>query len=225
MIFQRFLHLLIKNRISVSYCITVCNEVAEFSQLVDFLEKNIDKNDKIVVLQDITNENKEVTKIITAKKDSLVYLRSYLNNDFATFKNQLLSVATKKYIFQIDADEMLYPVFFRKIKLFLWTKSKYTCFQVPRINKVQGITNELLQKWNWTINNEGHINFPDYQLRIFKNNAGIVWANKVHEILIGCGKTKQLPIKTNDYCLLHYKEIEKQKSQNKMYESIETNAH
>jgi hypothetical protein len=52
---------------------------------------------------------------------------------------------------------------------------------VPRINTVKGITIEDITKWKWNVDNDGHINWPDYQFRICRNIPEIKWEGKVHE--------------------------------------------
>jgi len=55
---------MIKNLINISYGITVNNETKEIKTLLDLLIPLIDAQDEIIVLQDITNENLEVTHIL-----------------------------------------------------------------------------------------------------------------------------------------------------------------
>jgi hypothetical protein len=33
-------------------------------------------------------------------------------------------------------------------------------FWVPRINKVEGLTQEHINKWRWNVDQDGRINFP-----------------------------------------------------------------
>ena len=56
-------------------------------------------------------------------------------------------------------------------------------YLVPRVNTVEGLTNEHIQKWRWRVDKKGWVNWPDYQMRIWKNKPEIKWRNKVHEIL------------------------------------------
>ncbi len=77
-------------------------------------------------------------------------------------------------------------------------------FWVPRINTVSGITNEHIEKWNWALSHGNRINFPDYQLRLYKNTPEIKWNRKVHEQLSGYQKFAQLPV-NDEYCLHHPK--------------------
>ncbi len=205
---------------TISYGITVNNEVKEIKILLDILIALIDKNDEIIVLQDITNETKEVTEILNSYGNKIKRITSQLNGDFATFKNNLIKQASKDYLFQIDADEYPKNTLIKKLKWFLFRHKSSDSFLIPRINIVNGITNEDLESWNWKLNDKNYVNFPDFQMRLFKLNKGISWENKIHEVLINHGKLKKFPSKNDDYCLIHIKEIERQKKQNAFYDSL-----
>lgn len=206
--------------VNISYGITVNNEANEISKLLDTLLPLIDKSDEVIVLQDITNKNQDVTDVLDQYGNKIIRVEARLDGDFATFKNNLITAATKDYLFQIDADEIPKESLIKEIKFYLFKKRKKDVFMVPRINIVHGITDEHVKKWNWKINEEGYINFPDFQHRIFKMNKGIVWENKVHEKL--CNYDKIIGLRSSDYsmCLLHIKEIKRQEQQNAFYDTI-----
>jgi len=206
---------------TISYAITVNNEVKEVKELLDVLLPLISKKDEVIVLQDITQRNPEVSKVLDTFGDKIIRIEACLNGDFATFKNNLIQKATKEYLFQIDADEIPKASLIKKIKYFLYKKNKYDVFTVPRINIVNGITKEHIERWNWSLNKEGYINYPDSQDRIFKLNKGIVWENKVHEKLCNYTQKMGLPISDFSMCLLHIKEIERQEQQNSFYDTIQ----
>jgi hypothetical protein len=35
-------------------------------------------------------------------------------------------------------------------------------FRVPRVNTVEGITQQHIQQWRWNVNENGWVNWPDY---------------------------------------------------------------
>ncbi|GAA4902868.1 glycosyltransferase [Mucilaginibacter defluvii] len=207
--------------VSVSYGITVHNEYQELEKLLEFLLSNIDNNDEIMVLQDVSQKDEATTKVINRYKDRIKHIEAKLNNDFGTFKNYLIQNASCKYLFQIDADELPQQHLVKSIKKIIFKKRKYDCYLVPRINVVNGLTPEHTKKWGWNVNEKGFINFPDYQLRILKLNGQIRWKNKVHEELHGFKKPYYLPDSELN-CLLHVKEIERQELQNALYDKIQT---
>jgi glycosyltransferase involved in cell wall biosynthesis len=208
----------------ISYGVTVCDESEELFNLLSYLYDKIDENDEVIVLRDMSKTNNIVTKTIVHFHEKFKYqmisLDFSLNGDFATFKNKLIEHASGDYLFQIDADEIPHQFLIENIKPVLKVNSTIDCFYIPRVNKVEGITLEHIQKWRWNVDEEQRINFPDPQMRLFRLNKGIKWKNKVHEVLEGQSTFSTLPYDTEDFCLYHIKSIEKQEKQNKFYETI-----
>ncbi|MEO3404022.1 glycosyltransferase [Mucilaginibacter sp. CAU 1740] len=210
-----------KNKVSISYGITVCNEHEELNDLLTQLFKYIDKNDEVIILQDITKDDAKTNAVIEKYKERVKHVKATLNNDFATFKNNLIQNATCDYLFQIDADELPLRSLLKRIKKRLYQKSDYDCFLVPRVNIVNGLTEAHIKKWNWTVDKFNRVNFPDYQTRILKLNGRIKWQFKVHETLCGFEKSRNLPQRNQNYCLMHIKNIKRQEVQNDFYDTLQ----
>ncbi|UKB83543.1 glycosyltransferase [Chryseobacterium sp. MEBOG06] len=206
--------------ITITYGITVCNEYQELKLLLDVLFPLIDKNDEILILRDVTNPDQKVGELLEAYRSKVNVIEAKLNGDFATFKNTLIKNAKSRYLFQIDADEYPKEKLIKDLKWFLFRNRKADCFLIPRVNIVNGITNEYLEKWNWKKDKNNYINFPDFQTRLFKLNKNICWQNKIHEVLINYTRKKELPTENDDYCLVHIKEMERQKKQNAFYDTL-----
>jgi hypothetical protein len=206
---------------SISYAITACNEHVELERLLDQLHEYIRPEDEIMVQLD-SNHTPEV-KAIADKYNVMGAKCEYhriifgLNGDFASFKNNLKSHCTKDYIFQIDADEYLSEELIQSLPEILELNPEVELYAVPRINTVKGLTSEHINKWGWYINENGWINYPDYQTRILKNIPEIKWINKVHERLVGAKEIVSLPER---YDLIHPKTIERQEKQNNFYEQL-----
>jgi glycosyltransferase involved in cell wall biosynthesis len=201
---------------SISYAITACNEHVELKRLLDILANNIRPEDEIVVQMDITATDD--VKAVVNKYKLMNYFHP-LNNDFATFKNNLKSLCTKDYIFQIDADEYPHPHFLESLPDILEYNSTIDVFLTPRINTVEGLTEQHIKQWGWNVNDKGWVNFPDYQWRIWKNSNKIKWINKVHERLDGFNEYSVLP-QSEEYCLFHPKDIKRQEKQNQFYNTL-----
>jgi glycosyltransferase involved in cell wall biosynthesis len=199
---------------SISYAITACNEHVELDRLLNQLTEYIRPEDEIVVQMDITATD-EVKAVVNKYK--LVNYFHPLNNDFATFKNNLKSLCTKDFIFQIDADEYLSHELMFYMPDILEANPTVEMFSVPRINTVEGLTEQHTKKWGWIVDEKGWVNYPDYQNRILKNKSEICWRNKVHEVLIGAKIIAILPSRLD---LIHPKTIDRQEKQNKFYEQI-----
>jgi glycosyltransferase involved in cell wall biosynthesis len=199
---------------SISYAITACNEHVELERLLSQLTEHIRPEDEIVVQMDITATDE--VKAVVIKYNLMSYFHP-LNKDFATFKNNLKSLCTKDYIFQIDADEYLSEELLTYLPAILEDNSSVEMFSTPRINTVEGLTQEHIRQWGWRVDENGWINYPDYQNRILKNKPEIHWVNKVHEKIIGAMTTTEIPPGLD---LIHPKTIEKQEKQNNYYNTI-----
>jgi hypothetical protein len=84
---------------------------------------------------------------------------------------------------------------------------------------VEGLTSEHIAKWKWHVNENGWVNWPDYQWRIYKNTPDIKWKNKVHEVIEGYKTMAQLPA-YEDLALYHPKTIQRQEKQNSYYNTL-----
>ena len=62
-------------------------------------------------------------------------------------------------------------------------------------------------------------NFPDPQLRIYRNKPEIKWEGDVHETIVGYKTVSRLPFE-EEYCLYHPKTLLKQIKQNNLYKEI-----
>jgi hypothetical protein len=207
--------------VTISYAITACNEHVELERLLDQLQEHVRPEDEIIVQLDSnhTLEVKEVADKYNVKGHKCEYHRIVfgLNGDFAFFKNSLKEHCTRDYIFQIDADEYLSEQLIDNIASILELNPDVELYAVPRINTVDGLTQEHIQKWRWHVNQDGWINYPDHQTRILKNIPEIKWINKVHERLVGAKIAVNLP---EGYDLIHPKTIEKQEKQNNYYNTL-----
>ena len=206
----------------ISYAITVCNEFVEIQKLVNFLRENKRQQDEIVVLFDQRNGKEEVASWLSkqSKYPNFQFWRGLdFDGHFANWKNKLTSYCSGDYIFQIDADEMITEVLINNLPTILEGNPDNEVFLVPRVNTVEGLTQEHVTKWRWNIDDEGRVNWPDYQWRIWKNKPEIKWVNKVHEKLEGFKTYAPIPA-FHDLALQHPKTIERQEKQNAYYDTL-----
>lgn len=205
---------------TISYAITVCNEIEELTRLLNFLQNTITENDEIVIQYDETGVTPEVLDYLNIMEKMHKYkvVGFPLNKDFATFKNNLSNYCDGDYIFQIDADELPSEYLVRWLPEVL-ESNPVDVIYVPRINTVEGLTQSHIDKWKWNVNESGWVNFPDYQMRIYKNKENIEWTKPVHETIIGWETFSNFPAQ-EEWCLSHPKEIKRQEKQNQFYETI-----
>ncbi len=205
----------------ISYAIPVCNEHEELKRLLEFLSKYKRSEDEIVVLCDEGNTTQEVLDVLTTFKDLISNTgHNPLNKDFAQQKNHLTKMCTGDWIFLIDADEYPDDYLCSSLAATIEQNPEVEAYWVSRINTVSGLTREHIEKWRWNVSDKGWVNFPDRQLRIYKNDPErIKWTKPVHEQLIGYTKFAALP-DNEEYCLHHPKDIKRQEKQNEFYGTI-----
>lgn len=208
---------------NISFCITVCNEHQELQRLLEQLVPSIKEGDEIIIQADEDNHTKEVlsvmNKFCNLSEDGAVKQLFYpLRKDFAHYKNNLFNYAKGDYIFFIDADETLSTTLLENLHTML-EMNPLDLIAVPRANTVEGLTEQHIQKWGWRVEN-GLVNWPDYQMRIVKNNISIRWEGKVHERIVGYTTVSTLPHANKDWCLFHPKTIDRQERQNALYSNI-----
>lgn len=204
----------------ISYAILTHNEGAYIEKLLSFLSSKKRDEDEIVVVDDYSTD--ELTKAILEEHEAMGNIRlikNELKNNFGRQKNFLTTQCKGDYIFQIDADEMVSEGLIDNLPEILTSNPDNEVYLVPRINTVDGLTQEHVIKWGWNVDMNGFINFPDYQWRIYKNDPKIVWINKVHERLSGFKTYAALP-EYMEYCLLHHKTIDRQERQNNFYDKL-----
>ena len=201
---------------TISYAVTVFNELEYIKTLLPFLLENKREEDEVVVRWDDSGPV-EVWNYLKGL-EGLVLAKGPFRRDFARWKNNLNAQCSKDYIFQIDADEMLDEYVMRLLPQVL-EMNTVELLAVPRINTVEGLTEGHIKKWGWNVNESGWINFPDYQTRVYKNDPRIRWHGAVHERIIGHNSAATLPTE-KEWCLIHHKGIERQERQNALYETI-----
>jgi hypothetical protein len=204
----------------ISFAITVCNEIEEIKKLISFILEHKRPQDEIVVLYDDKNGNPEILDFLlpyNIKPNVQTWRGLDFDNNFADWKNKLNDYCEGDYIVQLDADEMISKYLVQNINVIIGMNPNVDLFYLPRINTVEGLTQEHIDKWGWHLNEKGHINFPDFQGRVFKKD--LRWSGKVHEKIIGSKKYSLLP-EDFVYCIQHYKTIERQEKQNNYYDTI-----
>ena len=201
----------------ISYTITVCKELAEIQQLLPALLKAKREEDEVVVLYDLNGGTPEMEEYLTSMKDSITFGMGHFEKHFADWKNKLKDFCTGDYIINIDADELPSPAFLNNIVEVLTENPEMDMLVVPRWNEVIGLKDHHIRQWGWRLDEHNRVNWPDYQMRVYKNSKDIVWINPVHEILTGFQTFAPLP---DEMYFSHIKQIEKQEKQNSLYNTI-----
>jgi len=207
----------------ISYAITVCNEHKEIEKLLTFLFEHKRPEDQVVVQMDKDNVTDEVVKVCERfeghRASEYSLLQYSLDKNFAAYKNNLNRACAGDWIFQIDADEIPNEYLIEALPFILEANDDVQAYWVPRVNTVAGITDAHIAKWGWRVDDMGWVNFPDWQMRIYRNIETIYWIKPVHEQLKGYTKFANLPPEEK-YGIYHPKDIGRQEQQNAFYDTI-----
>jgi glycosyltransferase involved in cell wall biosynthesis len=212
----------------ISFAVTVHNE-GEYlrtllAQLIPYCERT---GNELVILDDYSDDTDTANTIVellslagtVGSKLSVRVAYRKLGGDFAAHKNHLNRMCTGKYIFQIDADETLHETFLDSLEQLVTLNESVDLFLVPRVNIVNGLTDEDITRWGWQVNHNGHAQWPDYQTRLYRNTPDIRWEGKVHERIMGYKTMAPLPAE-EEWALYHIKTIERQRKQNAFYSTL-----
>lgn len=202
--------------VTISYAVTAYNELEYLKVLLPFLVDNKRDEDEVVVRWDDSGPFEVWNYLSTL--DGIRLFKGPFKRDFASWKNSLNASCNRDYIYQIDADEMI-DEYVMKLLPQLLDMNNVDLLAVPRINTVEGLTQEHINHWRWNVNEKGWVNFPDYQTRIYKNDESIQWQGKVHEQIVGHKTFAALPT-DKEWCIIHHKQIDRQERQNALYDTI-----
>ena len=136
----------------ISYGITVHNESDELNRLLGILIHKTDEEDEIVICVDGDDDGVGfVLDSWTAQYSHVKMIKVYqrkLNKDFAAQKNSVIENSTGDYIFHLDADETPHETLLIQLKDIL-EMNDVDLVWIPRVNTVDGITEDHIQKWGW----------------------------------------------------------------------------
>ena len=207
---------------NISYGITVYNEADELNKLLEVLVHKTDAEDEIIVCVDDTNGEDDAVRFVLDSwtqqyahtKMIKVYQRK-LNKDFAAQKNSVIEKSSGDYIFHIDADEYPNEILIQQLKQILEINDVDLVW-IPRVNTIDGMKDEHINRWGWRVTEKGWVNYPDYQARVFRRDSEIRWERPLHEVIRGYKTYSHLP-PNEELSLYHPKTIERQEEQNMFY--------
>lgn len=206
----------------ISFAVTTHNEGeylrALFNQLVQYCTR-VDA--EIIVMDDHSDDilTNELLDWLPTQGSFARVVRQKFDGDFAAHKNHLNSLCRGKYIFQIDADETLHETLLDSLEQLVTLNDTIDLFLVPRVNTVDGLTDEDIKRWGWQVNHNGYVMWPDYQTRLYRNSPDIKWMGKVHERIVGYKTMAPLPTE-EEWAIYHPKTIDRQRKQNDFYATI-----
>ena len=177
-----------EHNMKVSFAITVCNELEEIKRLVPFILKHKRVQDEIVILFDQKNGDQNVIDFLLPynKLPNVQTWRGLgFNNNFAEWKNKLNDYCVGDYILQLDADEMISEYMIKNVSEIVSLNPEVELFFLPRINTVEGITEEHIKTWGWSTSKSDYhikekiIDTQSDEYKFLKDNGFIINETKI----------------------------------------------
>jgi hypothetical protein len=183
---------------SITYAITINDELNSVKRLMHTLSECKEKDSEIIAVhcysqtEDMANPTHiEIKDYLLNNTDT--YCDYKFDNNVADLKNYIISLSTKDYIFLLDADEYLTTQTLALWNNVIKNEPQYDVFWTPRVNIVEDLTKNDIEKLGLKVNEKNWINWPDNQPRIFKNNGKVKWTMKEKSYrLLGVEKSGSL---------------------------------
>ena len=203
----------------LSYLVTSHNETDSLEKLLSKLSENKKHNHEIVLVDDYS-DNPETIKIIDKYKSQISFYQHKLERNYGAHKNYGIEQCKGEWIFQLDADEYPTDALLQNINEVIESNNINEVIWLPRLNYFKGVTEQDISMWGWNYN-DGMINFPDYQSRLYRNRPHIRYERRLHEKVEGFKSYSFVPPQ-KDYAIVHEKTIEKQRQTNLTYNKMFT---
>ena len=203
----------------LSYLVTCHNETSSLDKLLSKLVQNKKDNHEIVLLDDYS-DNPESLEIIQKYKEKTSFHQHKLDRNYGAHKNYGIEQCAGTWIFQLDGDEYPTDLLLENIDVVLESNADNEVLWLPRLNYFVGVTELDVKTWGWNYQ-DGMINFPDYQSRVYRNLSHIRYQRRLHEKVEGF-KTYTFVPPQKDYAIVHEKTIEKQRQTNLNYNKMFT---
>ena len=149
----------------ISYAVTTHNEHKEISKLIPFILENKDPEDELVIVDDHSDYKTWYIfdEYIHEPKHNIKFVEHALYSDFSVHKNFMNSQCSGDWIVNIDADEIPNQFLMKNIKALIETNPGVELYWVPRVNTVEGLTEQHIKMWGWRVEENGWVNWPDPQ--------------------------------------------------------------
>ena len=148
----------------------------------------------------------EVIKLYSIDSRVIHYDRK-LDGNFQDHKNSVIEKSSGDYIFHIDPDEYPNNILLQQLKQILEIND-VDLIWIPRVNTIEGMTDEHIKRWGWRVTENRWVNYPDYRKTCIPD-SDIRWTRPLHEHIIGCKTFAHLP-PHEELSLYHPKTIQKQ---------------
>lgn len=152
----------------------------------------------------------------------------FVTDDFLAFIPHLIDMNPGIEAFWVPRINTVDGLTIKHLQKWGWTLTKLEDHRRIKVIDRDSAEYALLRGFDFVISEEDGvvtyyepiIAWPDYQMRLYKNDPKIKWVKPVHEQLTGYDRYGMLP-QDPDLAIRHYKDVERQTAQNNFYETIQ----
>lgn len=212
--------------------IVIVDDNSTNQQTLDILEKYKSKRKNVYVYKNSLNNDFSQQKNFANSKCNKEYIFNIDSDEllsdtmFRTIR-EIISLNKEVDVYKVPRINKVSGLTLKHIEKWGWNISKLPAEVSEKELDINGEELKLLKLYNLVLSEKDGvftyfdpiINYPDFQYRLYKNKPEIKWVNHVHEVVLGYKTFSHLPTEKN-YCLLHYKEIARQETQNNYYDTF-----
>lgn len=153
----------------------------------------------------------------------------WVTDDFLGYMSMIIDANPNIDAYKIARVNTVEGLSLKHLQKWHWTISKMEQYRKIRVMDVSSDEYKLLKDFDHIISEEDGvvtyyepiIAYPDFQMRLYKNDPNIHWIKPVHEQLVGYKRFGILPHEPV-LSIQHFKDIVRQEQQNSLYETIKT---
>jgi len=138
------------SKIDISFVVTACNEDLELYHILTQLNTIYNPEINEVWVQLDSNYTPEVDSVVKRFSNFKSNIHP-LQGDFSQFRNNILDKLNGKWVFMIDADELLSDELLNGIHSILELNEDVDVIGIPRVNLVEKIGLSHVLNWGWNI--------------------------------------------------------------------------
>jgi len=157
---------------------------------IDCIQETLDSIEEYVIDDFVVvdgGSSDGTLEIIKSKSNIKLFEKKWEDN-FEIQKNYALDNTKNEWRILIDADEKLEHILWNQLGWHIWEAEKegVDCITLPRINIVNGLTQDFVKQNNWQLSFFNWVNYPDGQDRLYKRNCR--YRGRTHERIVGSNK-------------------------------------
>ncbi len=204
----------------ISYAILSHNEGASLATLLAAIRRPSRAFAWEIVIVDDFSDDPLTREILAAEEYAgSKIIKHALGGDFGAQKNVLTEQCSCDYVFNLDADELPPTRLVAQADVYCRREPDVDVFELPRLNTVADATDADLLAWGKTRNALGHIDWPDWQQRLYRRTPSLRWQGRVHEKLVGYRKLLRFPAEPG-FAIMHAKTRAQQATAHARYKTL-----